>query len=88
MISYGYRLEKNWKKAVDLGIDVGKNTAKFNQQRAREIEKAAYKKSKEKGVALSDEAYRKIDEMYERVDKFSEGMSYLDHKYHNRHNKD
>lgn len=84
----GIDWKKIGKKAVDLGIDVGKNTAKFNQQRAREIEKAAYKKAKEKGISLNDEAYRKIDEMYDKADKFSEGMSYLDHKYHSRHNED
>lgn len=84
----GINWKKIGKKAVDLGIDVGTNTAKLNQQRAKEIEKAAHKKAKEKGVALNDEAYRKIDEMYEKVDKFSEGMSYLDQKYHSRHNKD
>lgn len=81
-------MEKNRKKAVDFGIDSGKSVAKLSQRRAKEIERAAHRKAKERGVELSDEAYRKIDDMYDRVENFNEGMSYLDQKYHSRNNED
>lgn len=74
-------------KAVDIAVDSGKSFVREAERKTRSIEKAAERKAKQEGRVLSDKAYEKLDDMYDKIDNAYETMYDLEEKYHSRYKR-
>lgn len=74
-------------KAVDIAVDSGKSFVREAERKTRNIEKAAERRAKQEGKVLSDKAYEKLDDMYDKIDNAYETMYDLEEKYHSRYKR-